>query len=430
MFKGYEVNMTGRVVVAAVAAAVVGVLVAWFALSEPSADPAASIEPTVPATTGPPATTPVTTVDTTEASSLLLLPGKLQHLADVWPTDWANATIDLDELSVGLRLRDPRDGIPPIDAPVFETVARADEWLDGREPGLLLELEGEARYYPIRIMTLHEIVNDEIGGIPIAVTYCPLCNSGVIFRREVEGEVLRFGVSGLLRQSDLVMWDDATTSLWQQITGEAIVGDHAGRRLEGVASSLVRWEDFKSTFPDGVVLSRETGIFTVGSYGINTYEGYSSRGQPFGSFIQGEIDDRFPALERVVGVNIGDSAKAYPFSVISEERTVNDVVDGVPIVVFWGAEDTADPLDSEVIILGQAIGTGVAYHRTVGGQELTFTAVDDVTFTDEQTGTTWNILGKALEGPLAGESLEVAIHRNEFWFAWQAFFPEAPVHGG
>ncbi|MCH8814987.1 MAG: DUF3179 domain-containing protein, partial [Chloroflexi bacterium] len=155
----------------------------------------------------------------------------IQGTAD-WPTDWSKHSIDLDELLVGLPGRlDSRDGIPPIDGPTFETVEGASEWLVDREPVILLELGGSARAYPLQILISHEIVNDEFGGVPVAITYCPLCNSAIGFDRRVDGETLRFGVSGLLRNSDLVMWDDATTSLWQQINGEAIVGEHTGTQL-------------------------------------------------------------------------------------------------------------------------------------------------------------------------------------------------------
>jgi hypothetical protein len=356
------------------------------------------------------------------------LPEQLAQIVEIWRTDWTKRTIDsLDELLIGIPIFDPRDAIKPIDDPKFESVAEADDWLVDREPGLLLELNGEARFYPLSILTRHEIVNDVVGDLPVAITYCPLCNTGIAFDRRVEGQTLRFGVSGLLRNSDLVMWDGLSDSLWQQITGEAIVGGFAGTRLRALPVQLVRWADFKSAFTNGQVLSQDTGLGR--NYGLNPYEYYTSRNRPY-RFFQGEIDDRFPALSRVVGVSINDTdAKAYPFSLIAQERTVNDVVGGVPIVVFWGAEDTADALDSPVIVEGQAVGTGVAYERVVDGRELTFEAVDDTTYVDRETGTTWNILGKALEGRLAGKQLTPVLHRNDFWFAWAAFFPDAPVYG-
>jgi hypothetical protein len=355
-----------------------------------------------------------------------LSPGLAAATGD-WATDWTRRTIDLDELLIGIQAPDPRDIIAPIDNPQFEAITAADEWLEDREPGVLLEFDGTARFYPIRILTLHEVINDVIADRPVVVTYCPLCNTATAFDPTIDGQVHRFGVSGLLRNSDLVMWDDQTQSLWQQITGEAIVGTLAGTQLEFFGSSMVRWADFKEAFPLGEVLSRDTGFNF--SYGVNPYQGYSGRAAPF-PFFQGEIDPRYPALERVVGVTIGDTSKAFPFSVIAEEQAVNDLVGETPVVIFWGAADTADALDSGTIPEGVAIGTGVAYERTVDGQVLTFTANGDDTFTDAETRTTWNLLGIALDGELADSRLSIATHRNEFWFAWGAFFPESGVYEG
>ncbi len=344
-----------------------------------------------------------------------------------WPTDWSNRSIDLDELLVGLPGRvDSRDGIRPIDNPVFETVEGASGWLVDREPILLLELDGRARAYPLQILISHEIVNDEFGGTPIAITYCPLCNSAVGFDRRVDGQTLRFGVSGLLRKSDLVMWDDATTSLWQQITGEAIVGVHTGTQLDLIPTPIVSFGDFAAQYPDGEVLSQETGFGLA--YGRNPYAFYDNSSAPF--LFDGELDDRFPAMERVVAVTVGDARKAYPFSVIEETRVVNDEVGDVPVVVMWGADDTASALSASTIAAGDAIGTGIAFDRTVDGQVLTFSSVGVDLFEDQETGTKWGLLGNAIDGPLAGEELVPLIQTNEFWFAWAAFNDGSPVFTG
>ncbi len=343
-----------------------------------------------------------------------------------WNTDWSQRNIDLSELIRGLQAPDPRDVIPPLDEPKFETVEQASQWLDSREPVALLELGDEARAYPLRILTWHEIVNDQIGDVPVAVTYCPLCNSAVGFKRTVDDQVLRFGTSGLLRKSDLVMWDRQTESLWQQITGEAIVGELTGTTLEFVPVSIVSWGDFQQQFPQGRVLSRETGFER--SYGLNPYVGYDGNQRPF--LFDERIDGRYPAMERVVGVTVDRTNKAYPFSVISQERAVNDVVSEEPILVVWGSEDTASALDSSYIAEGRAVGAGLAYLRTLDGQVLTFEAGESDTFTDRETGTTWDLLGKATAGPLAGEKLTPAVHTNHFWFAWAAFNQGSPVYTG
>lgn len=261
--------------------------------------------------------------------------------------------------------------------------------------------------------------------MPVAITYCPLCNSAVGFDRRVEGETLRFGVSGLLRNSDLVMWDDATDSLWQQITGEAIVGDFTGTQLDLIPTPVVSFGDFATRYPDGEVLSQES---SPGSYGRNPYTYYDEVSQPF--LYDGEIDDRYPAMERVVGVVIDGQNKAFPFSVLEELGAVNDELDGVPIVAMWGAPETVSALNAPRIADSDPIGTGVAYERTVGGKTLTFEAIGDDMFRDEETGSTWDLFGEAVDGPLTGEQLTPVVQTNHFWFAWAAFNSGSPVCAG
>ncbi len=345
-----------------------------------------------------------------------------------WQTNWEMRVIDLDELTSG---GPPRDGIPPIDEPKFESVEQATEWLIDREPVVLFQLGDDVRAYPLRILTWHEIVNDEAGGIPVAITFCPLCNSAIAFDRRLDGEVLRLGTSGLLRKSDLVMWDDKTESLWQQIDGLALVGDLAGRRLEFLPAAVVPWGDFRQQFPEGLVLSRDTGFAVQEArYGQNPYVGYDTRSGPVGSFFDGELDPRLPAMERVAAVTIGETDKAYPFSVLAEERVVHDRLEGQDIAVFWGAEDTASALSSGTLALGRAVGAATVWNPSVDGQRLTFRAAGDTLFVDEETSTTWSLLGQAIEGPLAGKELEPVVHGTHFWFAWAAFQPDTLLYEG
>lgn len=149
----------------------------------------------------------------------------------------------------------PRDGIPPIDNPTFDSVAEAQAWLQAQSPVVAFSLNGVARAYPLAVMTCHEIVNDVVGGVPVAVTFCPLCNSAIIFERTVEGQVLRFGVSGLLRNSDLIMWDDATQSWWQQFTGTGIVDQYTDYQLTILPSQVVGFGAFAAQYPAGEELS-------------------------------------------------------------------------------------------------------------------------------------------------------------------------------
>ena len=183
---------------------------------------------------------------------------RLASLTSAWNTNWERHTIQYDEILSG---GPPRDGIPSIDNPQFIRPEEAEAWLAAVEPVIALEINGEARAYPIQILTWHEIANDVVGDVPVAVTFCPLCNSAITFDRRFQGETLEFGTSGLLRNSGLIMYDRTTESLWQQFTGEGIVGDLAGEELTFLPSRLISFADFVQAYPDGVVLSRH-GIFT------------------------------------------------------------------------------------------------------------------------------------------------------------------------
>lgn len=351
--------------------------------------------------------------------------GDLARVSADWATDWSTRTIDLDELRIGIQVIPIRDRIRPIDDPEFAPAAEAG-WSDP-EPGLLLVVGETARFYPLAMLIVHEIVNDEIEGRPVLVTYCPLCNSALVFDPVVDGQHLRFGTSGLLRHSDLVMWDDASESLWQQIGGEGLVGGYAGHRLDVIPSAIVSWGDFKTGYPDGVVLAPPGR--PASSYGRNPYVRYTSRTAPIPGFFDSTIlDDRYPALERTVGVTANGHNKAYPFSVVQANGAVNDTVAGVPVVVLW-SPGTADALDSPVTAGGADVGAALAFDRRVGGEALEFIPTGGGRFTDDQTGSTWNVLGQAVEGELAGTRLDPVVHTNEFWFAWAAFHPNGEVFG-
>lgn len=370
-----------------------------------------------PTTASPPATDgPTTTLGDQE------VPRHLLPMQSAWGTDFSKAIVDLRELKVGIPASDPRDLIRPIDDPFFEAVAESD-WLADNEPGVLLEIGDEARFYPLGILTRHEIVNDTFGDDAVAVTYCPLCNTAVVFDTDRNGQVLRLGVSGLLRNSDLVMWDNLTESLWQQVTGEAIVGELAGERLDVIPAGIVSWDTFRQAHPDGLAMGSDQGFGPM--YGRNPYALYSSRERPLG-FFDGEIDDRLPALERVVGVTIDDIEKAYPFPELEDLRAINDSIAGRSVVVLWGAPETADALDASNIREARGIGAALAFNPVVNGQTLTFQPAGDL-FVDVETGSTWTLLGEAIDGELEGAELELLPHRNEFWFAWQAFFPDGEL---
>ncbi len=370
-----------------------------------------------------PATVPSTIPGATPTTGTRMTPTgtseEIRFSMSGWKTDFTKHSVPLSEITSG---GPPRDGIPPIDQPRFETVDQANRWLNAREPVIHIAIGSDVRAYPLQILTWHEIVNDEVGGVPVAVTFCPLCNTGIAFDRSLDGRTLDFGTSGNLRHSDLVMWDRQTESWWQQITGEAIVGELTGRQLQMLPATIVAWEAFAGQFPHGRVLSRDTGFDR--SYGDNPYVGYDQVDNPPFLF-DGELDGRLPPKERVVTVSLGGEDVAFPFSTLAVQRVISDTVGGQPVVVFWQG-GTASALDQSEIAGSRDVGASGVYKPEVDGRHLTFRWQND-TFVDTETGSHWTLLGQAAAGPLQGKQLEAVIHANHFWFAWAAFKPATRV---
>lgn len=341
-----------------------------------------------------------------------------------WETDFAKASIDFEEIMDG---GPPRDGIPPIDEPKAVDLRAGDGFLSAEDPVMVVEIAGEARAYPIRIMIWHEIANDELAGTPIAVTYCPLCNSAIVYERELDGRTLTFGTTGKLRKSDLVMWDRQTESWWQQFSGEAIVGELTGKALTPVASHTVSWEDFKRAHPDGTVLSEQTG--NKRDYGRNPYEGYdaSPDEQPF--LLEGEVDGRLPPKERVLLVQQGEAAAVLPFRGLERTPVRAGKLGGDPFVAFY-KRGVVSALDAAVIADSRDVGTAAAFDPRLAGRTLRFRALGDGRFRDEQTGSTWDITGRTVAGELSGRQLERLEQDQSLWFAVAAFLPDANVLDG
>ncbi|MEO7473942.1 MAG: DUF3179 domain-containing (seleno)protein, partial [Gemmatimonadales bacterium] len=358
------------------------------------------------------------------AGALALAPPAGAQDRTEWRTDFSRHTVSLDEIVSG---GPPKDGIPAIDRPAFVAIADADRWLGPRDP-VVLVVEGEAaKAYPLQILIWHEIVNDVVGGRPVAVTFCPLCNTALAFDRRLDGTLLDFGTTGRLRQSDLVMYDRQTESWWQQATGEAIVGRWAGRQLAPVSAPLVSWRTFKASYPNGQVLSRRTGFERA--YGENPYERYDDpEGSPVVDFFRGRPDPRLPAMERVAAVSVGGEDVAYAFRALKQRPAINDVVGGVPIAVFWMA-GTASALDRTRIDQGRDVGSTGVFDRRLGDRVLEFEALGDGRFRDRLTGSDFDLLGRAVSGPLEGRTLTPIPHGNHFWFAWGVFKPKTRIVG-
>ncbi len=268
-----------------------------------------------------------------------------------WPkTDFGKHSIEFSEIiSGGL----PKDGIPSIDRPEFKPVAEADH-LEATEPVIGLVVNGDARAYPLAILIWHEIVNDTVGGVPVSITYCPLCNSAVVFDRRVAGEATEFGATGKLRNSDLVMYDRVTESWWQQFLGEAIVGERTGTLLKALPARLEAWERFAKRHPDGQVLVPSNPFMR--RYGANPYAGYDGSRFPF--LYMGDYPDNIEPMARVVAVE----NEAWSLELVRRKGRV----ESGDLVLTWEAGQNS-ALDASTIARGRDVGNVVVQRRGAEG---------------------------------------------------------------
>lgn len=351
-------------------------------------------------------------------------PGTPSFSTQGWSTDFSISSVPFDEIFSG---GPSKDGIPAIDDPVFESIEAARGWLIGSSPVISLEINGEARAYPLAVLTWHEIANDVVGGVPVIVTFCPLCHTALVYDRTVDGAVHDFGVSGNLRFSDMVMYDRQTETWWQQATGFGIVGELTGAKLDFLPAQLIGLDQFAEAYPDGMVMSRDTGY--VRDYGENPYTGYDTPDlQPF--LFDGVTDGRLGPKERVV--TLGEQGSpgpiSFPYSELREVGAVNIDFQGDPVVVLW-TPGTLSALDEGIIDDSEDVGGTGVFRAVVDGQTLTFIRDGDeaTPITDVETGSTWDITGRAIDGPLAGTTLVPVAHGDHFWFAWAAFVPDTSI---
>jgi len=290
-----------------------------------------------------------------------------------WPeTDFSKHSVPFDEIFSG---GVPRDGIPPIYDPNFASIEKVAKHYEGTEPVIEVSVDGKARAYPLGILMTHEIVNDELAGKKIAVTYCPLCNSAVVFDRNVNGNIHTFGVSGKLRNSDLVMWDHETQSWWQQFTGVGIVGQETDTQLTMLPVKVVSFDKFKEAHPQGEVL-----LSPRGGAGFNPYQGYDTSSRPF--LYRGSFPEDIRPLDYVVAVE----GEAWSLDLLSKEMRVETD----ELVLTWESGQNA-AMDRRNISKGRDIG-----NVTVQRKE--------------------------------GDKLVDAVHDVTFAFSFHAFNPDGPIH--
>ena len=302
-----------------------------------------------------------------------------------------------------------RDAIKPIYEPLYEPL-EGGEWLSDGDFVIGYAAGAGAYAYPMKILNYHEIVHDLVDGVPILVSYCPLCASAVVYDRRLDDQVLVFGNTSALYESDMVMYDHQTGSYWFQVAGEAIVGELTGRRLKPLPSITISWGEWKALHPDTLVLSRNLRLLPDGRrYDTDPFERYPERldtvGPPFPVSAE-KMDVRLRASDKVFAVEVGDSRKAY-FLVPGRQWLVNDSVGGRSIVV---------------LVRGSTSPGAQAFFSDVAGMGLNFRP-DGGVMVDNETGSRWDDTGLAISGQLEGTRLEAVPSRTSFWFSLVGAFP-------
>jgi hypothetical protein len=347
-------------------------------------------------------------------SALSKISGDNNHDDELGDTDLAavatqakNSIVPLDQIVSG---GPPPDGIPSIDNPVFISIQEAEEFLKGSDLILGLNINGDTRAYPLQILVWHEIVNDIVGKTPVAVTYCPLCFTNQVFNRAMnDGQILEFGTSGKLYNSNLVMYDRATKSLWSQAMSQAIVGKLAGVKLDRIPFDLAYWKEWKQLYPDSKVLSRDTGFSRP--YGVDPYGDYYTNKDVL--FPIAKYDNRLGPKEIVIGFENEGQNQAYRLQDVEKMNVINDQVNTKPVALF-----SVNPFMTR------------AYNPILEGQitlQFEYNAISN-TFIDNQTRSQWNFDGKAIDGQMKGKQLTRLPFDEGFWFEWIAFHPKTELY--
>jgi hypothetical protein len=315
----------------------------------------------------------------------------------------------------------PAGAIPPIDTPRFESPATARVWLGGRAPVIVVRVGGDVRAYPSAILQWHEVVNDVVGGRPLLISFCPLCNTAVAYERSFGGAAHLFEVSGQLDAGAAVLLDRATGSTYTQPTGEQLGGPREVSALRWYPSDLLPLDEATAAYPQLRVLSRPAG--TDHDYGTTLYSGVDSAGRPLGS--NGFLDTRVPVKTRIVGVAVAQAARAWRYDRLAALGVLNDRVGASPVVVIFRPA-TASIGDEGSLSGARAVGSAGVFDPRVAGRVLHLRKTGQ-TLTDGETSSTWNLAGVATAGPLTGTHLRIVRHIDTYWFAWTAFYAQTSL---
>ncbi|MGD8455406.1 MAG: DUF3179 domain-containing protein [Anaerolineales bacterium] len=340
-------------------------------------------------------------------------PGFADFLQDDYP-----ATIRVEEIlwgGVGV------DGIPAlVNATMFPPVAAP--YLEPNEPVFGISINGDHRAYPLRILDWHEMANDVVGGVPVSLAYCTLCGAGIAYDgRASNGETYTFGSSGFLYRSNKLMYDHQTRTLWNQLTGEPVLGELAGSgiKLELLPIVVTSWEDWLAQHPDTTVLDIDTGYQRSYELGV-AYGKYFANDETM--FPVWQRSDLLEAKDRIYALQLDGIPKAYPVDLLTEEQVVNDTIGETNLVIIATHGDIN--VQASTSPRYNAGGEVRAYDR---GSE-TYRPGPDADTVIDSAGHTWEVTEEALLGP-DGERAPRLNGHLAYWFGWYAFFPQTLVYG-
>ncbi len=364
-------------------------------------------------------------------------------------TNFKISAVDPEEILPG---GPSKDGIPSIIDPNWVSYADAGTWLEDKEPVISVYINGQARAYPLQILIWHEAVNDVVGGVPVVVTFSPLSYSTIVYDRRVGKDILTFGITGYLRKLNTILYDYKTESFWQQITGNAIVGDLTGAKLIPIPCQIISFEQFQQAYPEGLVLSTDNQQYK--DYGTNPYYKFDRfRPDPYEAYVvessrhssldyysldgkdydrQHDIDyeknytEEISPMERILVFNIGDVFYGYPYSFTFKQKVFNDEKNDVPFVIFH-LDGAVSAVDERNIPSSKEIGSTGIFDRRVDGEILTFSYTWN-TIMDQPTNSVWDITGHAIAGMLKGKRLKPIVHGNFFTFTWLSFHPATKLY--
>jgi len=319
----------------------------------------------------------------------------------IMETNGQKHLIPLDKIKGG---GPPKDGIPSIDDPKFAEIP-GSAFVSDSDVVIGLEINGEARAYPLFILVWHEIVNDKVGDVPISVTYCPLCYTNQVFERIINGNEVEFGTSGKLYNSNLLMYDRWTESYWSQGLGMAVTGELTGMQLKKIPFDVITWGDWKKLHPDTLVLTTDTGHLR--SYATDPYGDYYI--DPRIIFPIDNHDDRMHPKEIILGFHEDGIYKAFKQNDVETHRLIND-----------------DIGETSLMLISKFEQNSRAFDRTVNGDIFEFEFIDEKIL-DTKTNSEWTYDGIAISGPMEGSKLTRMSIEPGFWFEWASFHPETEV---